>query len=207
MTDRQDLPQRLIIATGNSGKLREFKDLLVPLEIPLHSLGEFDSISEPDETGATFAENAAIKARSYALQTGEWVIADDSGLEIDHLLGAPGVHSARYGGRASGYDEKMRLVLQQLSDVGISDRGARFVSVIALAKPTGEVAIMVDGICSGAIGKEPRGSGGFGYDPIFIPDGFDRTFGEMSDDEKRFLSHRGKASRAFIRQMLDFTGL
>ena len=207
MTVRQDRPQRLILATGNSGKLREFKDLLAPLESPLHSLGEFGSISEPDETGTTFAENAAIKASSYALQTGEWVIADDSGLEIDHLLGAPGVHSARFGGAASGYDEKMGLILKQLNNVGVTNRGARFVSVIVLAKPTGEIAIMADGTCSGVIATEPRGMGGFGYDPIFIPDGFDRTFGEMFDDEKRLLSHRGKASKAFIRQMLDFTGL
>ena len=207
MTVRRYLPQRLIIATGNSGKLREFKDLLAPLDIPLLSLGEIGSISEPDETGATFAENAAIKASSYALQTGEWVIADDSGLEIDHLHGAPGVHSARFGGAASGYDEKMRLILKQLNNVGVTNRGARFVSVVALAKPTGEIAIMADGTCPGVIGTAPRGTNGFGYDPIFIPDGFDRTFGEMSDDEKRVLSHRGKASKAFIRQMLDFTGL
>ena len=207
MTVRKDLPHRLIIATGNSGKLREFKDLLAPLDIHLLSLGEIGSISEPDETGATFAENAAIKASSYALQTGEWVLADDSGLEIDHLHGAPGIHSARFGGAASDYDEMMRLILKQLNNVGVTNRGARFVSVVALAKPTGEIAIIADGTCPGAIGFEPRGTNGFGYDPIFIPDGFDRTFGEMSDDEKRVLSHRGKASKAFIRQMLDFTGL
>jgi len=207
MTNCERRPRQLVIATGNAGKLREFNHLLEPLGIPLISLHQFSATSEPDETGTTFAENAAIKASSYALHTGEWVIADDSGLEIDHLGGAPGVHSARFAGASSSYEEKTRSILQKLNGVNPQNRGARFVSVIVLAEPGGKIAFNVEGSCEGSIGFEPRGGHGFGYDPIFIPTGFDRTFGEMSDDEKSLLSHRGKAAKAFIRQMLDFTGL
>ena len=207
MIETKDKPRRLLIATTNPGKLREFNDLLAPLRLPLLSLTDAADISEPEETGSTFLENAKIKASSYARQTGEWVIADDSGLEIDHLGGAPGVHSARFAGASSSYEEKMRSVLQQLDGIDPKNRGARFVSVIALADPGGKIAFTVEGACEGSISFEPRGSNGFGYDPIFIPCDFDRSFGEMSDEEKRALSHRGKASQALIRQMLDFMGL
>jgi len=207
MIETNDRPHRLLVATTNPGKLREFKELLAPLRLPLLSLPDVTDISEPDETGSTFPENAKIKASSYARQTGEWVIADDSGLEIHRLAGAPGVHSARVAGASSSYEEKMRSILQQLDGVDPQYRGARFVSVIALADPGGMILFTVEGACEGSIGFEPRGGHGFGYDPIFIPAGFDRSFGEMSDEEKRVLSHRGKATESFIRQMLDFTGL
>ena len=200
-------PERILLASGNSGKIREFKFLLRPLQIALATLSEFHHIAEPQETGSTFAANAELKASFYAMNTGEWTIADDSGLEIDLLDGRPGVLSARYGGVGTSYPDKMQLVLNEIRDATKDERGAQFVSVVALADPSGEVRLTAEGICRGSIAEHPRGSNGFGYDPIFIPDGFDRTFGEMSDYEKRSLSHRGKASIEFIRKMSDFTGV
>lgn len=201
------VPQRILIASGNKGKIREFEFLLRPLQIVLASLSEFPHLTEPEETGTTFAANAALKASYYAVRTSEWSIADDSGLEIDLLDGRPGVLSARYGGIETPYSEKMQLVLKELDAATKDQRGARFVSVIALADPTGEVRFSAEGVCRGSIVDSPRGSNGFGYDPIFQPEGFDLTFGEMSDDEKRSLSHRGRASIEFIRKMSDFTGV
>lgn len=201
------IPQRVLIASGNKGKVREFEFLLKPLEIALATLGEFPHVAEPEETGSTFTANAELKASYYALQTGKWSIADDSGLEIDFLDGRPGVLSARYGGVSSTYQEKIQLVIGELRDATKVERGAQFVSVIALADPSGEVRFTAEGICRGSIADHPRGSNGFGYDPIFIPDGFERTFGEMSDEEKQALSHRGRASNHFIRKMSDFTGV
>ena len=205
------VPSRVLVATGNRGKLLEFRYLLTPLKIELISLNEFPFVAEPEEGGSTFQANAELKASYYAIQTGEWSVADDSGLEIDLLDGRPGVLSARYGGNAMPYSEKMTLVLNEMSKAakfrrGI-ERGAQFVSVIALADPSGSVCFTAEGVCRGSIVHRPRGSHGFGYDPIFAPAGFDRTFGEMSDDEKRSLSHRGKASIEFIRKMSDFTGV
>ena len=201
------IPERLLLASGNKGKLREFETLFRPLGIVLITLDELLSIPEPDETGATFAENAMLKASYFATRTGLWSIADDSGLEIDALGGRPGVLSARFGGINTSYEDKMELVLRELAGVIEDQRGAQFVSVIALADPSGEVRFTAEGICRGTIGERPHGTNGFGYDPIFIPAGFDRTFGEMSDAEKRLLSHRGKASIEFIRKMSDFTGV
>jgi len=205
--NKESTPQRILIASGNKGKLREFDFLLRPLQIELAALRDFPIIAEPEETGSTFAANAGLKASYYAIQTGEWSIADDSGLEVDFLDGRPGVLSARYGGTETPYSDKMQLLLDELSEAPQVQRGAQFVSVIALADPLGNICFTAEGICRGSIAHHPRGSNGFGYDPIFEPDGFDRTFGEMSDVEKRSLSHRGKASFEFIRKMSDFTGV
>jgi len=199
--------ERLLIATGNKGKVAELADLLRPVGRPLVTLADFPTIVAPEETGTTFADNAAIKAVYYAQAFGEWVIADDSGLEIDHLDGAPGVYSARFGGTDSSYEEKMALVLSGLNNVDDRSRTARFVCVVKVADSVGNIVIAAGGICEGLIAHAPRGTNGFGYDPIFIPDGFDRTFGELSDEEKRSISHRGKASADLIRKMLDFTGV
>lgn len=200
-------PERIIVATTNAGKVREFSSLLAPLPIKINALAEFPYVEPPDETGTTFEENARIKAADYARQLGEWVIADDSGLEIAALGGEPGVHSARFAGIEMGYDQKMQAVLAGLKDVAKDKRGARFVSVIALADPMGNIAFLAEGICPGRIASQPSGNNGFGYDPIFIPDGFDQTFGELTDAEKHSISHRGRAVNEFIRQMLDFIGL
>ena len=196
---------RLIIATTNEGKLREYRELLSGIDAELDGLHAFDGLNEPAETGATFEENAGIKAREYAQQTGEWVLADDSGLEIAALGGAPGVHSARFGGERSSYAQKIAMILDRMR--GSPDRSARFVCVIAVARPNGTIAATALGECRGEIAERPRGANGFGYDPVFVPLGHRRTFGEMTDEEKSALSHRGRAAERIIRKMLDFIGV
>lgn len=198
-------PKRLIVATSNSGKVGEYRELLKPLPISVHNLDEFPPIAPPDETGVTFEENARLKASFYAKALGEWVIADDSGLCVDALDGQPGVHSARFAGEDSGYSEKMRLMLEMMKNV--TERSARFACVIAVADPSGNIPIIGSGVCEGDIANEPLGNGGFGYDPLFIPKGYALTFGELSADEKHSISHRRKATNELIRQMLDFIGL
>lgn len=200
-------PSRLLIATGNNGKLREFVDLLSGLPFPLIGLGDVARVPEPLETGDTFLENAAIKAGSYAEQTGEWVLADDSGLEVTALGGAPGVHSARFGRADTAHSRKIDILLDRMSSVKVPDRAARFVSVIVIARPDGTVVLQAEGECRGTIAESPRGANGFGYDPIFLPDGFDKTFGELSSEQKRAISHRGRASKEIVRKMLDFIGV
>lgn len=206
-TRELEKPGRIVIATGNAGKTSELRELLKPLGVAVLPIGELANVNAPDECGSTFAENASIKSAAYAAQIGEWVIADDSGLEVAVLGGAPGVRSARFGGEGSTYDDKMLRLLGELELTGNDQREARFVSVIALAGPDGKVRLMARGECRGTIAYEPRGSNGFGYDPIFVPEGCDRTFGEMLDEEKRSHSHRAKAADELIRQMLDFIGL
>lgn len=196
---------RLIIATTNEGKLREYRELLSGIGAELDGLYAFPGLREAVESGGTFEENAAIKAREYALQTREWVLADDSGLEVAALGGEPGVNSARFGGAAVGYDEKIRMILDRLR--GAADRTARFTCVIALARPDGSIAATATGVCTGVVAAAPRGSNGFGYDPVFVPEGHDRTFGEMHDEEKSALSHRARATEQIIRKMLDFIGV
>jgi XTP/dITP diphosphohydrolase len=197
----------LVLGTGNAGKVRELKELLGELPLKLKSLGDFAGILDVEETGSTFRENAELKAVGFAAQTLELSLADDSGLEIAALGNAPGVYSARFGGENSGYDEKILRLLSLLDATGDSNRRARFVCVMALAEPSGRVLHTVEGICSGSISRQPRGSNGFGYDPIFIPDGFDRTFGELADDVKKKTSHRAKAAELIIRYLLDFIAI
>lgn len=194
----------LIIATGNPGKIRELSQLLAGLPVTVRGLSDFENITEVEETGSTFSENAILKARGYALQTGAWTLADDSGLEVDALGKAPGVYSARFGGENSSFDAKMNEILAQLEQTGDNARRARFVCSMALANEIGEIMHVSEGKCEGRIGPEPRGSNGFGYDPIFIPDGFDGTFGELSDDIKQQISHRARAVSGIIRYLLDF---
>lgn len=196
---------RLLIATTNKGKLREYREILGGTGLELAGLNVFDGLNEPVEDGESFRANAELKAREYALQTGEWVLADDSGLEVSAIGGAPGVNSARFGGPDADYAQKMRLILDSLANA--DDRSARFVCVIAVARPDGSIAAYAEGECRGKIADAPRGSNGFGYDPIFIPDGYERTFGELSDAEKHSLSHRGRAANEIIRKMLDFIGV
>jgi len=196
---------KLIIATTNEGKLKEFRELFSGVDVELEGLHRFADLVEPAETGDTFEANAMIKAREYARQTGEWVLADDSGLEINVLDGAPGVHSARFGGTSSTYGEKFQMILDRMQDS--IDRTAKFVCVIAVARPDGEIAATAIGECSGEIALSPRGSNGFGYDPVFAPEGHEHTFGEMTDDEKSALSHRSRAAKQIIHKMLDFIGV
>lgn len=183
--------RRLLIATHNAGKVREFHDLLGTL--PIEVLGLDESVAELEETGSTFAENAALKATGYARQAGVTTLADDSGLCVEALDGRPGVLSARYGGKEIGFDQKMDRLLAELNETGDTERRARFVAAVAIADEQGEILHSVEGICSGRIASQARGNGGFGYDPLFIPDGYDLTFGELPNAIKREISHRGRA--------------
>jgi XTP/dITP diphosphohydrolase len=182
----------LLIGSGNEGKQREWRDLLAGLDAVLVVPQDLDPAPpEPDETGATFAENAIHKARAYAIATGLRTIADDSGLEVDALHGAPGLRSRRFFGDDTTAEERNTKLLALLD--GVSARGARFVCVAALATPDGR-AETFDGEVRGEIGLAPRGSHGFGYDPIFIIAGDGRTMAEVSAQEKHSLSHRGLAA-------------
>jgi XTP/dITP diphosphohydrolase len=183
----------LVVATGNPGKLREMQRYLsdrgweLQLKPP-----ELDI----EETGDTFAANACLKASSVARATGEWAIADDSGLEVDALNGAPGLYSARYGKTDA---ERIERLLGELGDE--QNRGAQFVCVIAIARPDGAIALQVEGICRGEILHAPRGISGFGYDPIFYVPEPGLTFAEMTPDMKRHYSHRGKAFEVLLPQL------
>jgi XTP/dITP diphosphohydrolase len=200
------MPLELLIATRNRGKVREVESLLGEMRLPLRSLAEFPATTEVEETGATFAENAAIKAQAYAAQTGCWTLADDSGLEVEALNGTPGVLSARYGGPNATDAERIERLLDALARTGDRLRRARFVSVIALADGSSNLLHLFTGTCEGHIAQEPRGSGGFGYDPVFIPDGYEQSFGELPAEIKQQISHRARALRAALPFLLDRFG-
>lgn len=193
---------RIVIATSNPGKLREFRSLLSECRVPLESLNSFQGIIDVPETGSTFIENAQIKASAYARQTGHFAMADDSGLEVDALNGEPGVYSARYGGSGMSDADRMMFLLDKLRG---EQSPARFVAAIAFASPTGETLFSCAEYCRGTIAEKPRGEGGFGYDPIFIPEGFEQTLGQLPESVKADLSHRAQASQTFLRFLLDFT--
>lgn len=178
--------------------------MLAEFPIRVHSLSDFPDAVEVAETGDTFCENALLKARGYARQTALIALADDSGLEVACLDGRPGVLSARYGGDAMPFFEKMKKLLNEIAESGDTTRRARFVCSIVVAAPEGEILFRADGICDGRIADQPRGVGGFGYDPIFIPNGFDKTFGELSADVKREISHRGRAFSQIIPFLRDY---
>jgi XTP/dITP diphosphohydrolase len=183
----------LLIATRNPGKINELRGLLGTSDYQLIGLDAFPDVPEIEETGLTFSENACLKAAGYARQTGLLALADDSGLEVDALDGRPGVLSARYGGEDMPFAEKMALLLAEMEKSDDLSRRARFVCAIAVANPGGEILAVTEGVCPGTIAAAPRGSGGFGYDPLFIPDGFDQTFGELPDAVKQEISHRFRA--------------
>ncbi|HJR08529.1 MAG TPA: XTP/dITP diphosphatase [Pyrinomonadaceae bacterium] len=183
----------LLIATNNTGKIRELTNLLSNLPLRLRRLSEFSQISEVEETGQTFAENAELKARLYSRQTNLWTLADDSGLEVDALGGAPGVLSARYAGAHATSEERNARLLSELSLTGDEQRSARFICVIALYEPGEEMTHLFNGVCEGRIAQRPQGRGGFGYDPLFIPAGYEQTFGELPDELKQQISHRARA--------------
>jgi XTP/dITP diphosphohydrolase len=192
----------LVLATLNPHKGRELVALLgaVPFQIKL--LSEFPDARLPEETGQTYAENALVKARTAARLTGALALGDDSGLEVDALGGAPGLHTARFGGPGLTDRARWELLLERLRDVPPARRTARFRCVIALADPArGEQ--VVEGVVEGMIAAAPRGSGGFGYDPVFFYPPLGRTFGEISDEDKQRVSHRGKALAAARRLLSE----
>ena len=195
---------KLLVATKNAGKIKELNDLLTDLPLNLLSLSEFPSVCEVEETGRTFAENAALKARSYALQTSLQTVADDSGLEVNALGGKPGIFSARYAGESATDEERTAKLLQELSSTRDSERRARFVCAMAISDENGEIKFLAEGVCNGKISLTASGTNGFGYDPIFIPDGYEQTFGELPDQIKQEISHRGRAARKIIQYLRDF---
>ena len=196
--------KQILVATGNAGKIRELEELLAGLPLVLRGLKEFPEIAEVEETGASFEENARLKATGYALQTGFRTLADDSGLEVDALSGAPGVFSARYAGENAGDAENIAKLLKELG--ANANRRARFVCLMAIGSENGEIEFTAKGVCEGIIAANPSGANGFGYDPIFIPDGFDRTFAEISAGEKHKISHRGRAMKKIIQYLREFYG-
>lgn len=193
----------LLIGTSNPGKVREIELALEGLPLILRSLNEYSDLSAPIESGESYADNAIIKATEYARQTGLCVLADDSGLEVDWLDGAPGLHSARFG---SGSDaDRVELLLEKLEGALNGGRRARFVSVVAIVHPTIGVINVSGGECRGRINQAPLGTNGFGYDPVFIPDGYEQTFGQLTNDVKAGISHRAKSlvlARAFLMELL-----
>ena len=198
---------QLLVATKNNEKVAELKNLLSNFPVRLRSLREFVDAGDVKETGENFKENAALKAQGYALHTGLWSLADDSGLEVEALRGAPGIFSARYGGKSATDQVKIKKLLRELNKKQNDERFARFVCAMAISDEKGEIKFVAEGICNGRISLEPRGNNGFGYDPIFIPAGFNETFGELSSEIKQQISHRAQASKKIIQYLCDFYAL
>lgn len=184
----------LVIGSGNEDKSRELAVLLESLDWEVRSLKAYPAMAEPEEDGATFEDNALLKARYYCEQLGEACVADDSGLEVDALDGAPGVFSARYAGEGCTYADNNAKLLQALDGKPWHERTARFVCCAAFMTPEGESHV-IRGTVEGHIAVDLYGEAGFGYDPLFVPEGEKRTFAEMSSEEKHALSHRGRAFR------------
>lgn len=194
-------PRYLLIATSNEGKRAEIQQLLTDLPISLFDLRNFPTIELVAETRTTFVENASLKAIGYATQTGLLTLADDSGLEVDALGGAPGVLSARYTGESATDAERIEALLSALTFVDKSKRSARFVSAVVIADSKREILNVSVGECDGRIALAAHGDGGFGYDPVFIPNGGDLTFAELKPEIKNQISHRARAlatTRAYL---------
>jgi XTP/dITP diphosphohydrolase len=188
---------RLVLATRNLAKLAELRRILEADQVPVEvaDLGEYPGMPEVAETGLTFEENALLKARAVAAFTGLPAVADDSGLCVDALNGMPGVLSARWAGKHGDDEANLWLVLGQMSDVPAGRRGAHFTCAAALVLPSGAEQL-TEGVLDGSLTREPRGSNGFGYDPIFVPEGGELTTAQLSAAEKDKISHRGRALRA-----------
>lgn len=196
----------LLLATSNPHKLEEFRAIFSDLPLKLLSLKDLHIDIEVEETGTTFAENAELKACTYAQASGMLTLADDSGLEIDALGGAPGVHSARYLGRETPYEVRFRSILEQLKGLPVDQRTARFRCVIALAEPSGYIRI-VEGVIEGVIANSPRGKYGFGYDPIFFLPEFGKTLAELPPEIKNRISHRARAAQSARKLLEDWSYL
>lgn len=194
----------LILASKNAGKLREFQSLLEGLPFIVTSLADYPHIPEIEETGATFAENAAIKAEAVAKYTGELSLADDSGLEVDALDGRPGIYSARFAGEPGSDEANNCKLLDLLSAVPVEKRTARFHCVIAIAEP-GAPTQLAEGRCEGLIMFAPSGTGGFGYDPLFYVPSLGKTFAEMTAEQKNKISHRAHALAAAVDILNEFS--
>jgi XTP/dITP diphosphohydrolase len=194
---------RVVLATRNPGKIEELRRILSDFEVA--GLADYPGAPDVPETELTFAGNALLKARAIAAHTGQAAVADDSGLCVDALNGMPGVFSARWAGRHGDDKANLELLLGQLADVPAGRRGAHFACAAALALPAGEERVAM-GRIDGRIIDTPRGTGGFGYDPIFVPDGESRTTAELPPAEKDAISHRGRAFRALAELLPEVTG-
>jgi XTP/dITP diphosphohydrolase len=194
---------RLVVATGNIDKAQEIRAVLAEEVGVVELVPRPDDVPEVEETGATLVENARLKAEALRDATGLAAVADDTGLEVDALGGAPGVFSARYAGKDATYLDNVTKLLTEVGAVRRASRTARFRTAVVLATPDG-AELVAEGVVEGVITEAPRGEGGFGYDPVFAPaGGAGRTFAEMSADEKHAISHRGRALRALAAQLRE----
>jgi len=195
--------KQMVIASTNQGKISEIRAAFQGLPVEIHSLAEFGTIPEVEETGKTFAENALLKARYYVNHTGMACLADDSGLEADALAGAPGVYSARFAGDTASDEDNNQKLLAALHGVSDIQRSARFRCVLAFLDTDG-AAITADGVCEGRILEAPRGAGGFGYDPLFYMPELGATLSEISLAEKNAVSHRGQALKIMAKKLAEY---
>jgi XTP/dITP diphosphohydrolase len=193
---------RVVVATRNLGKVAELRRILAPYDVDLVDIEAFPDVPDVAETGDTFAANALLKAHAVAEATGLVAVADDSGLSVDALNGMPGIFSARWSGRHGDDAANLQLVLAQLTDVPDERRGAAFVCAAAAAAPDGR-ELVVEGRLVGSLIRTPRGDNGFGYDPVFVPRGGDRTTAELAAADKDAISHRGQAFRALAPRLAE----
>ena len=201
-------PKRVVLATRNLGKVEEFERMLFAASLNINVLGlrDFPDMPDVEETGTTFAENALLKAHQISKYTGLPALADDSGLSVDALGGAPGIYSARWAGSHGDDKANLQKVLSQMRELGNPPRGARFTCAVALVLPkeylTPEHEILREGVIEGELVLEPRGTYGFGYDPIFQPFGYEQTTAELSPEVKDKISHRGQALKAILPELI-----
>lgn len=196
----------ILIASTNSHKIREFRGMLEPLGFRVTTPAELGIELQIEETGKTFAENAVLKAESWRDVANRLVLADDSGLMVDALGGEPGIYSTRYGGPGLNDADRVELVLGRMQDVSDRERTARFVAVLAISDPERDTRVF-EGIVEGIITRQPRGAGGFGYDPIFFYPAAGKTFAELPPDQKSGVSHRGKAARPAVEYLKSYTSI
>ncbi|MCO6042372.1 non-canonical purine NTP pyrophosphatase [Aeoliella sp. ICT_H6.2] len=196
------MSKRVVIGTHNKKKGVELAEMLGPYGLEVATLDDFPTALDVVEDGDTFAANARLKATQQAVHLGEWVLADDSGIEIDALKGAPGIYSARFAGEQATDEDNNRLLLEKLGDLPPEKRGARYYCHVTLANPTGKVRAESHATCRGIIRREPVGANGFGYDPLFEVREYHRTFGELGPAVKRALSHRSRAMRAIVPKLV-----
>ena len=203
--EKKNMLTELVLASGNQGKIAEFQRLLEDLDIQVHSMKDYPEIGEIAEDGASFAENALIKARAVCNATGKAALADDSGLMVDALNGAPGIYSARFAGEQHNDAANNAKLLQLLEPVADANRTGRFFCAIAIVLPDGR-EYTVEGTCSGMILRELKGQGGFGYDPLFYVPDMGKTFAQLTMTEKNRISHRGHANRKAIEILRQLKG-
>lgn len=205
MQPQFDLPDEILLATSNAKKIREMERQISLLGIRLLTLSNFPTLEDVEETGETFIENAKLKAISRAQSTGKWAIGEDSGLCVASLGGSPGVYSARFAGSNATDRSNNELLLEKMKGVPLQERTAFYVSTIALSNPLGEILLRTYGECHGRIRLEPRGEGGFGYDPLFEVIEYHQTFAELGGAVKSAISHRGRSLRQFLRSLACHT--